>query len=152
PPAGRFSISIRRTIASSSGVSGTCGIRARAAAPSPAPKQPVHKRPPGGGVWELIQSVAAPVISTGGAEPNARSHYLYSILCSHRTLRHRPPSRFFGHFYAAPAHRPICSLPRAASYRPIAPRRMAPPELSEAVCRVRREYMALRRRQHFVVV
>jgi hypothetical protein len=148
-------ISIPPTIVSSSNVKGTCGILERAAVPSPALKperRGLRSRPQRAGVWELIHSTAALVLLTGETEPNARSHRLPSILCSYRTLRHRPPNGFFRHFSTGTYHHSICSLAHLASNRPIAPRRMASPELTEVYCRTRRACSSLGRRRHFVVV
>ena len=58
---------------------------------------------------------------------------------------------FFGTFLLALSHS-ICSLARLASYRPIAPRRMASPKLTEVVRRIRQGRASLGRRWNFVEV
>ena len=153
PRAGLFLISILRTIVSSSNVKGTCGILERAAVPSPALKperRGLRSCPQRAGVWELIHSTAALELLTGETEPNARSHRLPSILCSYRTLRHRPPNGLFRRLSSGTYHHSICSLARPASDRAITPRRMASPELTEVVQRIRQARTLLGQRPNFV--
>src|SRR5215813_4505774 len=155
-PGAPFLISILQTIVSSSNGKETCGTLARTAPPSllqTPERRPTPKlRPQTAGDWELSHPTAAIKLLTGETEPHARSLRLHSILCSHRTLRHRSPNGLFRHFFSGTSHHSICSVACPASDRPITPRRMASSELTEVVCRIRRGRNLLGQRQHFVDV
>ncbi len=72
----------------------------------------------------VAPSTEAIELSSGETEPHARSHHLYIILCSHRSLRYRPTNGLFRHFFSRTCHHSICSVACLAADRPIAPCRM----------------------------